>query len=403
MEYTKTQAHDVGVGVLVSLLFASHIVHCLGGCGVLPDERGTVALEVDLNFTTIDSAYFKDCSALVTISIPDTVTLIQIGAFAGCSNLTTVTIPSSVTAIEAKAFRECSMLNDVIVPDSVTKVGAQAFAGCSSLTTIILPKNLSQILGDFTGCGCDAALYIAPEAVRLCNCTTCSPTLPKIASTRMFVEKFDSSSASTTAAFTPIRASPSMASTPSLISNQTAPAASSEIFTQVGIGGALAVLVVAIVTLYCILTRRRSRLRLSPQTSGGQTLGDNSVLRPMNSVDGDKGPSKTGPPLPPLLRDVSSHSYASVDYSGYENPNDNANNSFTCKNAKSACLYSVPTELNHRQDGIHTQNNMYTKFMDVPSCHKENDVYSKFMDVQSSPGEYMNVPIDSDGYADGMC
>ena len=49
-----------------------------------------------------------------------------------CSALTTVTLPDSLTAIGGWAFRDCShcSLTAVTLPDSLTSIGDYAFRGC---------------------------------------------------------------------------------------------------------------------------------------------------------------------------------------------------------------------------------------------------------------------------------
>ena len=74
---------------------------------------------------------------LVTdLVIPDEVTTIKSYAFYGCSALTSVTIGNSVTSIGRSAFEKCSALTSVTIPNSVTSIGNRAFRGCSALSHI---------------------------------------------------------------------------------------------------------------------------------------------------------------------------------------------------------------------------------------------------------------------------
>ena len=55
-------------------------------------------------------------------------------SFANCTNLVNVVIPSSVTKIEAGVFNGCSALTSVYIPHSVLNISGSIFDGTSSLT-----------------------------------------------------------------------------------------------------------------------------------------------------------------------------------------------------------------------------------------------------------------------------
>jgi hypothetical protein len=88
---------------------------------------------------------FSDCSALTSVTIPNSVTSIEHNAFSGCTSLTSVTIPNSVTSIEYNAFSGCSSLTSVTIPNSVTSIGDWAFGGCSALTSVTIPNSVTKI------------------------------------------------------------------------------------------------------------------------------------------------------------------------------------------------------------------------------------------------------------------
>jgi hypothetical protein len=112
---------------------------------------------------------FRECSHLVSITIPDSVTSIAREAFYQCSGLTSVTIgngvtsigssafsvsglininiPSGVTSIDGRAFQECGSLTSVTIPDSVTSIGFQAFALCNNLTNVTVNATTPPTLG----------------------------------------------------------------------------------------------------------------------------------------------------------------------------------------------------------------------------------------------------------------
>ena len=78
--------------------------------------------------TSIGEYAFYNCSALVSITIPENVTSIGGGAFYYCSALASITIPKNVTSIGSGAFQGCSSLTSIAIPESVTSIGANAFA-----------------------------------------------------------------------------------------------------------------------------------------------------------------------------------------------------------------------------------------------------------------------------------
>ena len=130
--------------------------------------------------------YLRDCSGLISVTIPSYVTSIGDGAFRGCSGLTSINVDShntkydsrsncnaiietatntlitgcnntiilnSVTSIGDYAFEGCSGLTNIIIPNYLTSIGNYAFYGCSGLTSITIPNSLTSIGGNaFYGC-----------------------------------------------------------------------------------------------------------------------------------------------------------------------------------------------------------------------------------------------------------
>jgi BspA type Leucine rich repeat region (6 copies) len=128
-----------------------------------------------------DSAFF-DCSTIISVIIPSSVTTIEAYAFLYCSSLTSVTIPNSVITIGFAALDYCSSLTainvnetnpnyasvdgvlynktittllqwpggkaTVIFPGTVTTIGAFSFAHCSALISITIGNNVTTIEND---------------------------------------------------------------------------------------------------------------------------------------------------------------------------------------------------------------------------------------------------------------
>lgn len=133
---------------------------------------------------------FNDCSGIISVTMPNSLTSIGASAFSGCSGLTSLTIPSSVTSIGGSAFDGCSGLTavnisdiaswykvkfgnssanplscahhlylneeeikELVVPEEVTSLNGYAFYGCSGLTSVTIPVAMTSIGSEaFMGC-----------------------------------------------------------------------------------------------------------------------------------------------------------------------------------------------------------------------------------------------------------
>lgn len=73
---------------------------------------------------------FDGYDALVSVTLPGTMTSIGSNAFAGCASLEEIVLPAALATIGSRAFEDCTGLASVAIPDSVTSIGQYAFSGC---------------------------------------------------------------------------------------------------------------------------------------------------------------------------------------------------------------------------------------------------------------------------------
>ena len=135
-----------------------------GTTAILPNIKAAVTVDWDTTATPITavSTYFMyyyayNCSALTSLSVPDTSGLTSVDSnfmyyYAyGCSSLTSLSVPdtSGLTSVGnyfmASYARGCSSLTSLSVPDTsgLTSVGSNFMyyyaSGCSSLTSLSVP------------------------------------------------------------------------------------------------------------------------------------------------------------------------------------------------------------------------------------------------------------------------
>ena len=100
--------------------------------------------------TTIGKLNFYNCTALVDVSLPTTLTKITgdtvptlegtdqatYGAFRNCTALKKIVLPDGLTTIGHRAFLGCTALESIAFPDSLTSLGQYAFTECTNLKTV---------------------------------------------------------------------------------------------------------------------------------------------------------------------------------------------------------------------------------------------------------------------------
>ena len=112
---------------------------------------------VNEGITEIGDYAFFECTALTSVSLPNTLTKLDgwggavanvdktYGCFQACTALTTITLPDSLTEIESYVFNGCTALTKIVIPNNVTKIGKYAFFECSALERVTFGVNVESI------------------------------------------------------------------------------------------------------------------------------------------------------------------------------------------------------------------------------------------------------------------
>lgn len=110
--------------------------------------------------SVIGSGAFYGCTALESITVPESVDVIHENTFNGCTSLKSVNLPDSVWSIGHKAFAGCTALESFTVPESTSVIQFSSFANCTSLKSITVPTKVIQIESyAFSGCTALADVY----------------------------------------------------------------------------------------------------------------------------------------------------------------------------------------------------------------------------------------------------
>jgi serine/threonine protein kinase len=87
------------------------------------------AVVIEEGVTSVGANAFSS-SAVVTVSLPESLTVIGDHAFEGCTELLSVNFPRNLRSIGERAFYRCSKLSYASIPAGVSVVGRGAFSAC---------------------------------------------------------------------------------------------------------------------------------------------------------------------------------------------------------------------------------------------------------------------------------
>lgn len=111
------------------------------------------------NTVTEMYASFQKCTALESVTLPNSLSVIPQKLFSGCTNLKNIEIPSGITEVGQSAFEHCSSLSTVELPYSVERIGNLAFYNCNNLKSLVIRGHLEERYVN------KARFYYIPEQV----------------------------------------------------------------------------------------------------------------------------------------------------------------------------------------------------------------------------------------------
>lgn len=197
--YSYKYLSSISIGNQVSYIGWSSFEGC----------KNLTSVSIPNSIIKIEGRAFKDCQNLTNVHIVDLLSWCQIDFSSNTSNplcngaklhinkeeLISITIPAEITEIKRYAFYNCSNLLDVSLPNSVTKIGDLAFSGCN-ITNITLPDSVLEI-GSLAFEYCRLTSITIPNNVAkignkaFCYCTRlesvyCKPSIPPAGDSNMF-------------------------------------------------------------------------------------------------------------------------------------------------------------------------------------------------------------------------
>lgn len=122
-------------------------VTVLRSCFYECDQLETVDFEKGSKLKIIEADAFAECSALTTITLPDSVESIANWAFNGCSSLVSITIPASIKMIKSYTFYYCNILADIYCygdPEKLSWEDTDIFIPNRGTKVHVLSEDLSK-------------------------------------------------------------------------------------------------------------------------------------------------------------------------------------------------------------------------------------------------------------------
>ena len=89
----------------------------------------------------IGAEAFRNCDALVFMTLPNSVETIGANVFSDCDRLTTLTLSNNIKHIPDFMISNCPDLEQITLPANLESIGGQPFVNCPKLTTVNISSN----------------------------------------------------------------------------------------------------------------------------------------------------------------------------------------------------------------------------------------------------------------------
>lgn len=113
----------------------------IGASAFRDNQIGELAIPASVTSIGETAFYGNESLTKVTFSEPDSGITLGNGLFQNCSKLVEVELPSTLTAIPSSMFYYCVSLPSIAIPASVTSIGRAAFDACEKLRTVDIPQD----------------------------------------------------------------------------------------------------------------------------------------------------------------------------------------------------------------------------------------------------------------------
>lgn len=138
---TGTGATQVATGANTSRFFTQGLRATATSSG----REALVALEIGAGVNDIGSGALFMCTALETITVPNTVEFVRNLSMHGCINLKGFVVPSGVTQLLDYVFGYCYGIKAMCLPPTLTTLGIHTFHGCTDVARFTLPEGVTNL------------------------------------------------------------------------------------------------------------------------------------------------------------------------------------------------------------------------------------------------------------------